>query len=154
MHVAVVAEYYPRPSHPALGIWVHRQALAVQAEGIEPRALALDRPLPPLSALRPLVPRGSWPDTGALRRWARGARMQPRESLMDGIEVRYVRFVSPPRPISYGSWGRWAARPLARALDSLERSWPIELVHAHYAVPSGDAARRWIDRRQAPVPLV
>ncbi len=70
--------------------------------------------------------------------------------MLDGIPVRYVRFVSPPRPLSYANWGRWAARPLRRALDRARRP---DVVHAHYAVPAGDAVLRWI-RRGNDVPLV
>jgi glycosyltransferase involved in cell wall biosynthesis len=67
--------------------------------------------------------------------------------------VRYVRFVSPPRPLSYASWGRWAARPVRRALDELDGQWPVDIVHAHYAVPAGDAALRWL-RRRTKLPFV
>ena len=49
MRVAVVAEYYPRPRDPALGVWAHRQALAARAAGAEVRVLVLHRPVPPLS---------------------------------------------------------------------------------------------------------
>jgi teichuronic acid biosynthesis glycosyltransferase TuaC len=152
MRVAVVAEYYPRPSHPGLGIWAHRQALAVREQGVEVTVLALERPLPPLRALRALGPQGR-PDPGPLLGWLRAVRAQPRTASLDGLPVRYLRFLSPPRPLSYGSWGRWAAPVLARALDDLDRARPLNLVHAHYAVPSGDAVRRWIARRR-PVPLV
>lgn len=154
MRVAVVAEYYPRPSHPGLGIWAHRQALAVRDEGAEVRVLALERPLPPLDALRALRPGRRGPDFSPLRDWLRDIRGQPRAAMLDGLAVRYVRFISPPRPLSYGSWGSWAAPPLSRALDALERSWPIDLLHAHYAVPSGDAARRWLTSRGRVRPLV
>jgi len=146
--VAIVAEYYPRPGHPGLGIWAHRQALSVREHGFEPLVLALERPLPPLHALRRI------PDLGPLRDWLRSARAQPRETALEGLPVRYVRFFSPPRPLSYASWGWWAAPSLGRALDALERESPLELVHAHYAVPSGDAIRRWLGRRGRSLPLV
>src|SRR5262249_20827223 len=51
---------------------------------------------------------------------------------------RYVPFVSPPRSRSYGSWGAWAAPSLRRHL----RSRRFDLVHAHNAVPAGEAVRR------------
>ena len=51
-------------------------------------------------------------------------------------------FVAPPRPRSYASWGAWAAPTLALALRNR-----FDLVHAHYAVPAGDAARRPAARR-------
>ncbi len=68
--------------------------------------------------------------------------------------MRYVRFLAPPRPLAYGRWGRWAAPPLGRALGRLDAERPVDLVHAHYAVPSGDAARRWIRRQERALPLV
>jgi teichuronic acid biosynthesis glycosyltransferase TuaC len=141
LRVAVVAEYYPRPSDPALGVWAHRQAMAVQEHGVEVRVLALERPLPPLGVVRQ--------GPAALREWLRSARTVPRATELDGIPIRFVRFVSPPRPLAYETWGRWAAPVLGRALDDMRREWPFDLVHAHYAVPAGNAVVRWMDRRGA-----
>ena len=53
-----------------------------------------------------------------------------------------MRYLSPPRPLSYDSWGAWAAPLLGRAMRRLRREFPFDLVHAHYAVPAGDAVRR------------
>jgi glycosyltransferase involved in cell wall biosynthesis len=50
-----------------------------------------------------------------------------------------VRYVSPRRRRSYARWGAWAARPLRRALRA---AGPFDLIHAHNAVPAGDAVRR------------
>jgi len=144
MRVAVVAEYYPRPWDPAWGIWAHRQAQAVSRLGIEVNVLALDRPIPSRRDVRAL------PRLGPLAHWAQRFVDPQGPTVLDGIPVRYVRFVSPPRPLSYASWGRWAARPVRRALDRAERP---DVVHAHYAVPAGDAVLRWI-RRGNDVPLV
>jgi teichuronic acid biosynthesis glycosyltransferase TuaC len=131
MKVLVLAEYYPRAQDPTLGIWAHRQALAARDFGAEIRVLVLHRPLPPLAALRAI-------DLEAARR----ALAQPRSVQLDGLEVEYLRYLSPPRPWSYGSWGAWAAPALRRALARISRRFPFELVHAHYAVPAGDAVRR------------
>jgi teichuronic acid biosynthesis glycosyltransferase TuaC len=147
LRVAVVAEYYPRPSDPAWGIWAHRQAIGALERGIDVNTLALERPLPPLRAFRRL-------DVELLREWMARVRHQPRDATLDGVPVHYVRFLSPPRPLSYASWGRWAARPLARALDRLWAEGPLDLIHAHYAVPAGDAALRWLGARGLGVPLV
>jgi teichuronic acid biosynthesis glycosyltransferase TuaC len=131
MKVAIVAEYYPRADDPVSGIWAHRQAVAARDLGADVRVLVLHRPLPPLAAVRAL-------DFGALARAVR----QPPRAVLDGIEVRYVRYGSPPRPWSYGSWGLWAAPSVALALRRLRREFAFELIHAHYAVPAGDAVRR------------
>ena len=147
MRVAVVAEYYPRPSDPAWGIWAHRQAAGVRERGVEVHAIALERPLPPLRAVKRL-------DFRLLRDWARRVAQPPADAVLDGVQVSYVRFLSPPRPLIYASWGRWAARPLGRALDRLAGEAPVDLIHAHYAVPAGDAVLRWLRDRERRVPLV
>jgi teichuronic acid biosynthesis glycosyltransferase TuaC len=148
--VAVVAEIYPRPQDPAWGIWAHRQAVAVREEGIDVSVVALERPLPSLNDVRAL------PNLGPLANWGRrlvDRNHRPRKATLDGIPVRYARFLSPPRPLSYWNWGRWAARPVARALEEVRRERPIDLVHVHYAVPGGDATLRWM-RRRGRIPLV
>jgi teichuronic acid biosynthesis glycosyltransferase TuaC len=131
MKVLVLAEYYPRAENPVLGIWAHRQALAARQAGTELRVLVLHRPLPPLRALRSF-------DGSAIR----GALAQPRTVELDGLRVDYLRYVSPPRPWTYGSWGAWAAPVVKRALRRIRAEFRFDLVHAHYAVPAGDAVRR------------
>jgi glycosyltransferase involved in cell wall biosynthesis len=132
--VAVVSEFYPRRADPVLGIWAHRQALATAAAGAEVRVVVLHRPVPPLAVVRD----GPGPALRALVDVVR----QPREDELDELRVRYVRFVSPPRPTSYEGWGAWAAPSLAFALRGLRREFPFDLVHAHNAVPAGEAVRR------------
>jgi teichuronic acid biosynthesis glycosyltransferase TuaC len=139
MRVAIVAEYYPRAADPVLGVWAHRQALAARDAGADVRVLVLRRPLPPLAAARALD-----------RRALRDALRQPRHATLDGIPIAYVPYLSPPRPWSYSAWGAWAARPLRHALRGLAATFPFELIHAHYAVPAGDAVRR----ARPDVPLV
>ncbi len=131
MRVAIVAEYYPRAADPVLGVWAHRQAMAARDAGADVRVLVLRRPLPPLAAVK----RG---DVRAIRT----ALRQPRHAALDGIEIEYVSYLSPPRPWSYASWGAWAAPQLRRALKRLYAAFPFDLVHAHYAVPAGDAVQR------------
>lgn len=128
MKVLVVAEYYPRAQAPALGVWAHRQALAARDAGTELRVVVLYRPLPPLRSR----------DLGAVR----GAISQPRTAVLDGIRIDYVRYLSPPRPWSYATWGAWAGPALRRALTRIRSEFAYDLIHAHYAVPAGDAVRR------------
>jgi glycosyltransferase involved in cell wall biosynthesis len=115
VRVAIVAEYYPRRADPTLGIWAHRQALAARDAGADVEVFVLHRPRSVALLRQPLLTR------------------------LDGIRVNYVPFVAPPRPRSYARWGAWAAPTLAAALRA---RGPFDLVHAHYAVPAGDAVRR------------
>jgi glycosyltransferase involved in cell wall biosynthesis len=142
MRVCVVAEYYPRRRDPVLGVWAHRQALAARDAGAEIRVLALERPVPPVSSL------------GSARRLTSavgGAIRQPRHDTLDGLDVEYVRFVSPPRERSYATWDRWARGPLGRALTKLNTDWPLDLVHAHYALPAAGAALSFSETQNLPL---
>lgn len=141
LRVAVVAEWYPSPMDPVLGVWVHRQAVAARDAGAEVRVLAARRPIPPVSVVR----RGP----RAVAVWTRGvpALLAPWE--LDGIPIAPVTFVTPPRPVSYGVWGYWLGPPLARELDRLHAQWPFDLIHAQCVTPPGYAAARWLRRRQA-----
>jgi len=123
MRVAVVAEFYPRARDPVLGVWAHRQAVAARDSGAEVSVFVLHRLVAPKRDLSAL--------------W--GLARQPRQASLDGLDVRYVRYVSPPRGRSYAHWGAWAAPALRRALA---RSGHFDLVHAHNAVPAGDGVLR------------
>jgi glycosyltransferase involved in cell wall biosynthesis len=126
MKVLVVAEFYPRAADPTLGVWAHRQALAARDAGADIRVIVLHRPIAPSARARELT---AW----------REAAAQPAHEERDGLEVRYLRYLSPPRGRTYATWGAFAAPPLRLALRRLRREFPYDLVHAHYAVPSADA---------------
>jgi teichuronic acid biosynthesis glycosyltransferase TuaC len=130
MRVAVVAEFYPRAYDPVLGVWAHRQAVAAAQAGAEVTVFVLHRLVPPASGF-------NW-------RQLRSRLAQPRRTTLDGIEVHYVRYVSPPRSRSYAYWGAWAALPLGRAIRRAAQAAgrDFDLIHAHNAVPAADAALR------------
>ena len=132
--VAIVAEFYPSRRDPVMGIWAHRQALAVRDAGAEVRVIVLHRIVPPRSALADGVRQAA----STLKQMV----AEPRHQLRDGVHVTYAPYVSPPRERGYPDWGAWAAPTLALALRQLRRSFRYELIHAHNAVPAGDAVRR------------
>jgi teichuronic acid biosynthesis glycosyltransferase TuaC len=132
--VLVVAEFYPSQRDPVMGIWAHRQAVAARDAGAEVRVLVLNRLVPPRASLAD----GPVAIAGALAQRAR----EPRSQTRDGLAIVYVPYVSPERGRSYASWGSWAATPLALAIARMRRSFAFDLVHAHNAVPAGDAVRR------------
>jgi teichuronic acid biosynthesis glycosyltransferase TuaC len=147
MKVAVVAEFYPRQGDPVLGVWAHRQALAARDAGAEVRVLVLHRLIPPRASFAT--------GPGGAVRALTGLVREPRKQTHDGLEVSYVSYISPPRSGSYANWGAWAAPALALALRRLHRSFGFDLIHAHNAVPAGDAVRRALaNLRSLDVPLV
>jgi glycosyltransferase involved in cell wall biosynthesis len=132
--VVVVAEFYPSRRDPVLGVWAHRQTLAARDAGADVRVLVLHRLVPPRAALA----------AGArqtLHELAARVR-EPLHQVRDGVPITYVPYLSPPRERAYASWGAWAAPALAVALRRLARTFAYDLVHAHNAVPAGDAVRR------------
>jgi teichuronic acid biosynthesis glycosyltransferase TuaC len=142
MKVVVVSEFYPRLGDPVLGVWAHRQALAARDAGAEVRVIVLHRLVPPRASLTH--------GPGGAARAFRGLAGEAKHQLHDGLEVTYVRYVSPPRSHGYPTWGAWAAPAVGLALRRLHRSFAFDLIHAHNAVPAGDAARR----ARMEVPLV
>jgi teichuronic acid biosynthesis glycosyltransferase TuaC len=142
----VVAEFYPSRRDAVLGIWAHRQALAARDAGAEVRVLVLHRLVPPRSSL------AAGPASGA-RALVQLVR-EPRSQVRDGLEITYVPYLSPDRRRAYASWGAWAAPPLAAAMAHVRRSFRYDVVHAHNAVPAGDAVRRAFALRAARAPLL
>ena len=129
-----MAEFYPSRRDPVLGVWAHRQALAVREAGAEVRVLVLHRLVPPRGALRE--------GPAAVARELVARLREPHTQTLDGLQVSYVSYVSPPRARAYASWGAWAAPALGLELRRLRRTFGFELVHAHNAVPAGEAVRR------------
>src|SRR5439155_27303787 len=144
--VAVVAEFYPSRRDPVLGIWAHRQACAARDAGADVRVLVLHRLVPSRAA----VASGPRSALATLREMAR----EPRHQVRDGLPVSYLPYVSPPRNRSYAGWGAWAAPGLAAALRRLRRTFAFDLVHAHNAVPAGEAVRLALRLVRPRAPLV
>lgn len=142
----VIAEFYPSRRDPVLGVWAHRQALAARDAGAQVRVLVLHRVVPPRAALAA--------GPGAAASALAGLAREPRAQVRDGLEISYVPYVSPDRERSYAKWGAWAAPSLGLAMARLHRSFPFEVVHAHNAVPAGDAVRRVRALRALRAPLV
>jgi glycosyltransferase involved in cell wall biosynthesis len=146
VRVLVLAEFYPGRRDPVLGVWAHRQALAARDAGAQVRVIVLHRLVPPRAALT------AGPCAAA--RALAGLVREPRAQVRDGLEISYIPYVSPDRRRTYAKWGAWAAPSLAFAMAHVHRSFPFDLVHAHNAVPAGDAVRRVRALRSARAPLV
>jgi glycosyltransferase involved in cell wall biosynthesis len=136
--VAVVAEFYPSDRDPVLGMWAHRQAVAARDAGADVHVLVLHRLVPPEASLKD----GTW------RHELRARVREPRTQEREGVPVTHVPYVSPPRGRAYARWGAWAAPSLAVAL---RRLGPVDLIHAHNAVPAADAVRRARVARRLPL---
>ena len=134
MKVLVVPSTTRRAQDPTVGIWAHRQALAAPRRRRRgPRA----RPAPPAApaggAARSL-------DLGAVRR----ALAQPPSTGSTACRSITCATSHPPGRGATAAGERGRRPWLRRALARVRRSFAFDLVHAHYAVPAGDAVRRAI----------
>ena len=118
MKVLVTSRLYPSAAYPSRGTFVHAQARFLsthcQLEIVSPTPFSL--PVPGF---------GRWTAYGRVGRTER----------LDGLDIRYPRYMSLPRRLLFSRAWRFYLAALQRAT----RSRP-DLIHAHLAYPDGLAA--------------
>ena len=133
MRVAVVAEYYPRAADPVLGVvGAPPGARGARRRRGRPRARAAPARCPSRAALRRAATRG---------RCSRRCASRCAPSSTGCASLRPVRRPAAAAQLRLVGRVGGAAR-CALALRRLRRTFPFDLVHAHYAAPGG--------RRRAP----
>jgi teichuronic acid biosynthesis glycosyltransferase TuaC len=130
VNVLVISHMYPKNYNPAYGIFVHQQLQALKQEGIHTCVLSP-------------TPWAGFPLTLFLPRWHR-YRAVPRAAEVEGITVRYPRYLAFPGGYLFDSSGRRAYRAAAgifrELLEAQAAESPFDLIHAHTALPDGQAA--------------
>jgi glycosyltransferase involved in cell wall biosynthesis len=141
LRVLILANHFPKPGNPKLGIWALRQARALQQAGVEVTVCSLNEWVPRF--LGPLLRRSS-----RLRRvdaWA----SCPSAGRMDGVDVRWPRW---PRHHRWPHKGWFFAHPRAE----LELCWPwarrrvyeiIDELQPDVIYAQGGAVNGWIASR-------
>lgn len=144
LQVLFLSELFPNPAWPAFGIFVERQAFHLQAY-CHVTVMAPVRVFPHLRLwqhlLRPRHFQSAW------QHWRTTLAQIPLEGHFNGLAVSYPRYTSPPRQGFHGLWGFFAYPALRRHLMALNARKKFDLIHAHYASPSGVIAlltRRWL----------
>lgn len=144
LRILVLSELFPNPPYPAFGIFVERQTFYLQSY-CNNVVVAPVRVFPPLriwkwffSPRRFLI---EW------QKWQRALRQIPEQDIVNGIEVHYPRYTSPPKQVFHGLWGFFAYPFVVKLLRDLHNKHRFDLIHAHYASPCGVIAllaRRWM----------
>jgi teichuronic acid biosynthesis glycosyltransferase TuaC len=116
--VLVTSRLYPSSAYPGRGTFVHNQA----------------RFLSPHCVLEVIAPIPWCPPIPGLGKWNSFGWTDHRETL-DGIDVRYPRYLSLPRRLLFSRAWRFYLTALRRAMTA-----PPDLIHAHLAYPDGLAA--------------
>lgn len=144
LRILVLSELFPNPPYPAFGIFVERQTFHLQSY-CNNIVVAPVRVFPPLRIWKRLFcPRRfllEW------RKWKEALQQIPGRDLVNGIEVYYPRYTSPPKQGFHGLWGFFAYPFMIKLLRDLHNRYHFDLIHAHYASPCGVIAllaRRWM----------
>jgi glycosyltransferase involved in cell wall biosynthesis len=152
LRVLILANHFPKPGNPKLGIWALRQARALQRAGVEVTVCSLNEWVPRF--LGPLVRRSS-----RLRRLDAWASCPP-AGRMDGIEVHWPRwprhhrwphknwFFAHPR-LELGLCWPWARR---RVLEIVDNARP-DVIYAQGGAVNGWIASRIASQRGIPYVL-
>lgn len=125
MKVLHITHLYPRPYDDLLGIAMHRQIKALEAQGCIQKVISPTAWAP-------------FPIKYLSHKWKSYAQVPMRE-LVEGIEVYYPRYLVFPRALLFASSGvcmYWGIRKLIRRI---EREFSFDLIHAHMTVPDGYA---------------
>ncbi len=125
MKVLHITHLYPRPYDHLLGIAMHKQIKALQAQGCNQKVLSPTPLVPfPLKYLSP--------------KWKSYAQVPICEGL-DGIEVYFPRYSTFPKAFLFASSGIRMHWGTGRLVREIEREFPFDLIHAHMALPDGYA---------------
>ncbi|NLP44701.1 MAG: glycosyltransferase family 4 protein [Peptococcaceae bacterium] len=126
MKVLVISHMYPSRQNPTYGIFVHEQVKALAEQGCELKVLAP-------------VPWAPWPLTALKKKWQNYAAI-PAKDVLDGIEVYYPRYPVLPRSFLLAEAGYLMFRGMRQLVKGLHAEFPFDLIHAHVALPDGQAA--------------
>jgi teichuronic acid biosynthesis glycosyltransferase TuaC len=144
LRILVLSDLFPDPVRPAFGIFVERQVFHLQAD-CDNVVVVPTRVFPPLRLWKRLLnPRRFFAEW---RMWQAELNRIPIYDEVNGVCVYYPRYTSPPKQVFHGIWGFFAYLFILRQLRTLHREQPFDLIHAHYASPSGVIAllaRRWM----------
>lgn len=144
LKVLVLSDLFPTPTRPADGIFVERQAYHLRSY-CDQAVVVPVRVFPPAHVLKRLLHPGQFATEWTT--WRGDIRNTPTTSVVNSLPTRYVRYTSPPRRPFQSSWGFFAYPCLNSTLRELHAERKFDLIHAHWAVPSGvvaTLAQRWM----------
>lgn len=125
MKVLHITHLYPRPYDPLLGIAMHNQIKALEAQGCINKVISPSPWAPlPINYVSP--------------KWKSYSQV-PIHSVVEGIDVYYPRYISFPRAILLASSGNRVYRGIKKLVDEISHEFRFDLIHAHMALPDGYA---------------
>lgn len=132
MRVLIITIWYPNAENPILGTFVHEQAVALRAAGVDIRVI------------QP-VPSAPFPITLFKESYKNLAKMPAKEEY-EGFEVHHPRYVTLPQHLLFERVGDWMYKAIRALVKEIHAKWPFDIIHAHTTYPCGYAANLLRDR--------
>ncbi len=126
MKVLVISHMYPSSINPTYGIFVHKQINALKNQGCEVKVVSP-------------VPYSPWPLPLLRKKWEIYATT-PRQEFIAGLEVMYPRYLEFPGSLLQAYSGYFMYLGLRKLINRIYERFPFDLIHAHVALPDGQAA--------------
>jgi teichuronic acid biosynthesis glycosyltransferase TuaC len=130
--ILVISHMYPNDVNPMAGIFVQNQTKALIEAGLDVHVVA---PMPSF----PLYPK-----------W-RGYRRLPERMVRDGIPVHYVPTRMFPGGLFFARYGNYYTYSLRKAIPSIQKEFPFDLIHCHTIYPDGYAGSKLKQEFKVPV---
>jgi teichuronic acid biosynthesis glycosyltransferase TuaC len=131
--VLVLSRNYPNRVTPLLGLWVEGLVRSV-AENCDVRVVAPTPYCPPLPGLS---------------RYKRFRQVALQEQL-NGVEVFHPRFLAGPGYSLHDLEAKAYYWSIRNQIDQIRRTFPFDLIHAHFGYPDGVVAARFARRYRVP----
>ncbi len=138
MKVLIISHMYPSKYNETIGIFVHEQVRALMSKGVGVRVVS---PIP-------WIP---FPIRYIRRRWRMMAQI-PNQTVWEGVQVWYPRYVTFPRSWFLASSGKRMYWGIKNLVERLQKEFQFDLIPAHVALPDGYAGA--LLARKLGVPLV
>ncbi len=126
MRILVISHMYPSSLNRISGIFVHEQIKELRKQGCETKVIS---PVPwtpfPLNQMR--------------RKWKAYSEI-PKRMNLEGVEVYYPRYLEFPKGLFFASLGNRIYQGVRAAVHEIYQDFPFDLIHAHVALPDGQAA--------------
>ncbi len=126
MRILVISHMYPSSFNRISGIFVHEQIKELRKQGCETKVISP-------------VPWTPFPLDQARKKWKAYSKI-PKRMNLEGVEVYYPRYLEFPKGLFFASLGHRIYQGIRAAVNKIYRNFPFDLVHAHVALPDGQAA--------------
>jgi hypothetical protein len=128
---------YPSPLKEAYGIFVHEQAKALIEKGCDVRVVSP-------------VPWSAFPLNKLSSKWNSYSNI-PSERRLEGVQVYYPRYLAFPKSTLFESSGIRMYHGIKKTINKIHKKFQFDIIHAHVALPDGDAAIMLATKYQTPV---